>query len=45
MDDRLDRFTTPAKQHLARYLPERVCGEYLEELEKAARPAAAERKA
>ena len=39
MDGRLESFTAPAQAHLARYLPERVCGEYLEELEKAVRPA------
>lgn len=37
MDGRLEKFTEPAKDHLTRYLPERVCGEYLEELEKAVR--------
>lgn len=37
LDGCLERFTAPAEAHLARYLPERVCGEYLEELEKAVR--------
>jgi glycosyltransferase involved in cell wall biosynthesis len=37
MDGRLEKFTAHAQAHLARYLPERVCGEYLEELEKAVR--------
>ena len=38
LDGRLDRFTDPAPRHLERYLPERVCGEYLEEIMKAAQP-------
>ena len=37
MEGRLETFTAHAQTHLARYLPERVCGEYLEELEKACR--------
>ena len=37
MEGRLEKFTTHAQVHLARYLPERVCGEYLEEIEKAYR--------
>ncbi len=32
LDDRLDTFTSNADSHLARYRPERICGEYLEEL-------------
>lgn len=39
MEGRLEKFTAPAQDHLARCLPERVCGEYLEELEKACRSA------
>lgn len=35
MEGCLEKFTAPAQTHLARYLPERVCGEYLEEIEKA----------
>jgi glycosyltransferase involved in cell wall biosynthesis len=37
MEGRLEKFTAPAQDHLARYHPERVCGEYLDELEKALR--------
>ena len=32
LDGRLDSFRHNASSHLARYLPERVCGEYLEEI-------------
>lgn len=32
LDGRLETFTRNATAHLARYLPERICGEYLEEL-------------
>ena len=32
LDGRLEPFTRNARSHLARYVPERICGEYLEEL-------------
>ncbi len=35
MDGRLEKFTAQAPEHLNRYLPENVCGQYLSELEKA----------
>lgn len=35
MDGHLEIFTASAQTHLARYQPERICGEYLEEIEKA----------
>ena len=35
LDGRLDDFTQHAAAHLARYAPERICAEYLDELERA----------
>lgn len=35
LDGRLDAFTRNTAAHLARYTPERICGEYLDEIESA----------